>query len=32
MVIAYYVVKCLNIKMNILTHDDKNAFTILGNL
>ena len=32
MVTAYYVVKCLNIKMNILTQDDKYTFTILGNL
>lgn len=30
MVIAYYVVKCLNIKMNILTHDDKMYIYNLG--
>lgn len=30
MVTAYYVVKCLNIKMNILTHDDKIYIYSLG--
>ena len=30
MVTAYYVVKCLNIKMNILTHDDKMYIYNLG--
>lgn len=32
MVIAYYVVKCLNIKMNILTQDDKIHIYNLGEL
>lgn len=30
MVIAYYVVRCLNIKMNILTRDDKIHIYNLG--
>lgn len=30
MVTAYYVVKCLNIKMNILTQDDKIYIYNLG--
>lgn len=30
MVTAYYVVKCLNVKMNILTQDDKIYIYSLG--